>query len=103
MSNGIPHWRVTVRVNGIKKKCRKVDSHFFTIATIPWQEKDTIDLSMWSDKARDYVASNMKSVNGKVMLDFNYSEVGDHFYTVQLFDSRHFRHEVVSPVIAELA
>lgn len=96
------HWRVTVRVNGVKKKCRKVDSHYFTIATIPWQEKETIDFSVWNDKARDFISTNMKSVNGKVMLDFNYTEIGDHFYTVQLFDKRHFRHEVTSPVMDQL-
>lgn len=97
------HWRVTVRVTGVKRKCRKADSHYFTIATIPWQEKESMDLSVWSDKARDFVASNMKRVDSNIKLDFSYTEIGEHFYTIQLFDKRSFSHTLQAPVLEQLA
>jgi hypothetical protein len=96
------YWRISVRVRGVKKKCRREDTHTFRLATIKHVDKDQLDMSHWEELARSMVDSNMKSINGKIQLDFLFMTIGKDFEQFQMFDDRHFMTLVNSPLVNEL-
>jgi hypothetical protein len=96
------YWRISVRVRGVKKKCRKEDAHTFRLATIPHVDKDQLDMSHWQSVARSMVESNMKNYSGKMQLDFVFMTIGKDFEQWQMFDKRHFMTLVETPVMAEI-
>ena len=79
-------FEVGVRVIGVKKRCRKSESHFFTVTRIPYDENATLD--QVQDVVRAFLETNMKSIEGKPRVSFSRAEIGEHFRTMELFDKR---------------
>lgn len=63
-------FKISIQVIGIKKRCRKSERHFFQLGNIPYNDGQ-FDQSAINDKVKDFLASNMKSINSltRVNLD----------------------------------
>ena len=63
-------FKISIQVIGVKKRCRKSERHFFQLGSIPYNDGQ-FDKSSINDKVRDFLATNMKSINSltRVSLD----------------------------------
>lgn len=77
-------YKVSISVNGLKKRDRKNKQHFFNFGYVDlnYDENDVMD------KARDFLHENMKSINGQAKILLTYVEIDGMFESFQLFDER---------------
>lgn len=78
-------YEVSLVVNGIKGKDRKVKRHAL-------MDNIYLDSPEINDKAKEWITKEIKSfktIKGDVKGTFYYTQIGDEFKTVQLFDKRH--------------
>ena len=63
-------FKISIQVIGVKKRCRKSERHFFQLGSIPYND-GSFDQSSINNKVRDFLATNMKSINSltRVSLD----------------------------------
>lgn len=84
-------FKVSIVVNGIKKRCRKSDSHFFSLGYIDYNE-GIFNQDELIEKAKSYLSDNMKEVKStpKVVLSYVERKKDDFgvIETMQLFDKR---------------
>jgi hypothetical protein len=83
---------ISVYVVGVKKKCRKVEKHFLKLGYIDYNE-GIFDKDAVSQKARDIVATNMKSVSSALKVQMLRVELKkDEWGTSQSFEMYDKRH-----------
>jgi hypothetical protein len=58
-------FKIAIQVIGVKKRCRKSERHFFQLGHIPYNDGN-YDHEAMKQKARDFLATNMKEVNSQV-------------------------------------
>jgi hypothetical protein len=83
---------ISVYVHGVKKKCRKVERHSLKLGYIPYND-GSFDKEAISQKVRDIVATNMKSVSSPIQvqmlrIELKKDEWG-YSQTFAMFDERH--------------
>ena len=78
------NFKLSIQVIGIKKRCRKSDRHFFHFGYLPYNDGQ-FDKSAINDKVRDFLATNMKSINSltRVSLDHMTSSDEGNYNVVQ--------------------
>jgi len=82
-------FEISVYVYGVKKRCRKAEKHSLKLGSIDYND-GAFNREDIEQKARDIVATNMKSVLGdKIQVYLFRTEIGDHFKSFQMFDKRH--------------
>lgn len=94
-SNKTPMIDVSIRVYGIKKRCRKPDYHVFKVKKeIPDTFIDSpigLDLSQYITEAKTLASKEMKEVKSISLYSTHYNIVNDGSFTTMemlLFDSR---------------
>ena len=55
-------FEISLQVVGVKRRCRKVERHFFTLGYIPYNN-GSFNQSEIEDKVRAFLETNMKQVN----------------------------------------
>lgn len=95
MNNKTPMIDVSIRVYGIKKRCRKPDHHVFEVKKeIPDTFIDSpigLDLSQYITEAKTLANKEMKEVKAISLYSTHYNIVNDGSFTTRemmLFDSR---------------
>jgi hypothetical protein len=88
---------ISVYVHGVKKKCRKTERHSLKLGSIPYND-GVFDKEAISQKARDIVATNMKSVSSPIQVQMLRVEIGKEmgFTSTKflMFDERHVNFKV---------
>lgn len=94
-------YRISVHVYGVKKRCRKADSHMFSLGYIPFNEgifnQDEIEV-----KARSALAENMKTASTAAVV-LNAVTVKDGIETWVMFGKENRRFELKTALEKELA
>ena len=80
-------FEVGIHVDGIKKRCRKVERHYFSVTSIPYDENATLE--QVEDVVKSFIVTNMKSVLGKPRIKLTRVEIGEHMKRFEMFDKRH--------------
>lgn len=81
---------ISVRCRGIKKRCRKPDTHIFKVV-IELDASKPLDLNEYATKAKDVLAKEMKEVSRAEVYSTHYELVDDDSFTTKrlmLFDPR---------------
>lgn len=98
-------YKIWVSCTGVKKRCRKPDRHSFSLGYIPYNE-GSFDKAEIEAKARDFVATNMKSLIGKASVSLNVVEREKDDYGIiesfQMFDPRNITFQLNSTLENEL-
>lgn len=78
------NFKLSIQVIGIKKRCRKSDRHFFHFGYLPYNNGE-FDKSAINDKIRDFLITNMKTVESltRVSLDYVTSSSDDESAIIQ--------------------
>lgn len=88
---------ITVYVHGIKKKCRKSERHSFKLGYIDYNG-GSFDKGEVSQRARDIVATNMKTVCSPISVQMLRTEWKKDDYgtvmTFTMFDERHVNFKI---------
>lgn len=84
-------YRISVTCQGVKKRCRKTERHYLKMGYIPYND-GVFNQAEIEAQARDFIATNMKSIIGKPKVSLSFTERKKDDYgtieTFQLFDSR---------------
>ena len=81
---------ISVRCRGIKKRCRKPDTHIFKVV-VELDSSKPIDLNEYATQAKDVLNKEMKEVSRAEVYSTNYELVDDEGFTTKrlvLFDPR---------------
>lgn len=96
-SNTQVKFSINVYVYGVKKKCRKSERHSFKLGYIDWNE-GSFNKEEISQKARDIVASNMKTASSPISVQMLRVELKKDSWgtsqTFMMFDERHVNFKV---------
>jgi len=95
-------FKLSILVVGVKKRCRKVETHILDAGYIPYSE-EILNQDELIDKARNLVNTNMKTVQGVPVLKLNHVKERDGIIKWELFSSKHKEIEILEPVLQELA
>jgi len=79
-----PMFRVSLRAQGIKKRCRKVDNHYFKMG-YEGPELEPEDVQKLHDKAYEMLNTTMREVK-KASLCLDYVEIRGDMETWKPFD-----------------
>lgn len=93
MKNKTEFYHVYVTTKGIKKRCRKVDRHGFSLQRVPLSVKDNEEsLEKIKEAARYRLALEMKE-HGEASVSFTYGYTEDDspFEMSHPFDEKNFR------------
>jgi hypothetical protein len=88
-------FRVGISVDGIKKRCRKSDSHYFHAGYIPYNNGD-FNKEEIENLAKGLIETNMKTLNSKVYVILNHVKVVDGIETWEMFGKTNVRFELNS-------
>jgi len=66
-------FKISIRICGIKKRCRKIEQHFFTISYVDYNEGN-FDQDAIRSLVIDFVASNVKTVCSHCIVSLNHVE-----------------------------
>jgi hypothetical protein len=88
-------FRVGISVDGIKKRCRKSDSHYFHAGYIPYNNGD-FNKEEIESLAKGLIETNMKTLNSKVHVILNHVKVVDGIETWEMFGKTNVRFELNS-------
>jgi hypothetical protein len=66
-------FKISIRICGIKKRCRKIEQHFFTISYVDYNEGN-FDLDTIRPLVIDFVASNVKTVCSHCVVSLDHVE-----------------------------
>lgn len=98
-------YRISVSCVGVKKRCRKTERHLLYLGYIPYNDGN-VNKEELLDKARSFIAENMKSVVGVPSVNLSFTERKKDDYgtveTFQLFDSRNVSYKITSSLENEL-
>jgi hypothetical protein len=88
-------FRVGISVDGIKKRCRKSDSHYFHAGYIPYNNGD-FNKEEIENLAKGLVETNMKTLKSKVYVILNHVKVDNGIETWEMFGKTNVRFELNS-------
>lgn len=88
-------FKITVSVIGVKKRCRKVDSHLLRLGYKPYNEGN-FNKDELIELARASVETNIKQVTGKIMVHLDHIKRGDFMEQWEPFSDKNIRFEVKS-------
>jgi hypothetical protein len=88
-------FRVGISVNGIKKRCRKSDSHYFHAGYIPYNNGD-FNKEEIENLAKGLIETNMKTLKSKVHVILNHVKVADGIETWEMFGKTNVKFELNS-------
>jgi hypothetical protein len=94
-------FKLSISVIGIKKRCRKVEKHFFDAGYIPYSE-EILNQDELIDKARNLVNTNMKTVQGVPVLRLNHVTESEGIIQWEMFSAKHKEIKILEPVLQEL-
>jgi len=90
---------ISVYVVGVKKRCRKAERHSLKLGSIDYND-GSFDKEEISQRARDIVATNMKSVSSPIKVQMLRTEISsDNGFTstkFMMYDERHVNFTVDS-------
>jgi hypothetical protein len=66
-------FKISIRICGIKKRCRKIEQHFFTISSIDYNN-GIYDQDAIRQLVIDYVAINVKTVCSHCIVNLDHVE-----------------------------
>jgi KaiC/GvpD/RAD55 family RecA-like ATPase len=94
-------FKISVSVTGIKKRCRKTEFHLLQGGYIPYNE-GTFAREAVEAVARGLIETNMKEVNGKIVINLTHIKQDDHFERWEPFSIKNRHWQLVSPLENEL-
>jgi hypothetical protein len=77
-------FRVGISVDGIKKRCRKSDSHYFHAGYIPYNNGE-FNKEEIENLAKGLIETNMKTLNSKVYVILNHVKRSEGIETWEMF------------------
>lgn len=79
-------FKISIQVIGVKKRCRKSERHFFQLGHMPYNDGQ-FDKSSINDKVRDFLTTNMKSINSLTRVSLDHTVITqDKFCTQTLWE-----------------
>lgn len=94
-------FKISVSVTGVKKRCRKSEFHLLKGGYIPYNE-GTFDREAIEAVARGLVETNMKQVNGKIIIVLNHIKREEHFERWEPFSDKNVKWQLISSLENEL-
>ena len=88
-------FRIGISVDGIKKRCRKSDRHYFHAGYIPYNNGD-FNKEEIENLAKGLVETNMKTLKSKVYVILNHVKVDNGIETWEMFGKTNVRFELNS-------
>ena len=88
-------FRIGVSVNGVKKRCRKSESHYLSGGYIPFNGGFFNQVEI-ENLAKGILETNMKRIDGKVFIILNHVKVADGIETWELFGKTNVKFELKS-------
>jgi hypothetical protein len=88
-------FRIGVSVNGVKKRCRKSESHYLPGGYIPYNG-GAFNQEEIENLAKNIIETNMKQVNGRVFIVLNHVKVADGIESWEMFGKTNVKLELKS-------
>jgi hypothetical protein len=94
-------YKLSVLVTGIKKRCRKTEFHLLQGGYIPYND-GTFDREAIEAIAKGLIETNMKQVNGKIIISLDHIKQGDFTQVWEPFSDKNVKWQLVSSLEKEL-
>ncbi len=94
-------FKISVSLHGVKKRCRKTEFHLLQGGYIPYND-GTFDREAINAVVRGLVVSNMKQVNGKIVINLDHIKQGEFMQTWEPFSDKNVKWQLVSSLENEL-
>lgn len=94
-------FKISVSLHGVKKRCRKSEFHLLRGGYIPYND-GTFDCGAIEAIARGLVETNMKQVNGKIIINLDHVKQGEFMQTWEPFSDKNVKWQLVSSLENEL-
>jgi hypothetical protein len=86
-------FKLGISMKGIKKRCRKTEFHYLPGGYLPYND-GAFNMQEIEDIARGIVETNMKQVQGKVMIVLDHVKISDGIETWEMFGKTNVRFEL---------
>ena len=86
-------FKLGVAVNGIKKRCRKSESHYLSGGYLPYND-GVFNQDEVENLVRGILETNMKRIEGKVFIILNHVKVADGIQTWEMFGKTNVKFEL---------
>jgi len=86
-------FKLGVAVNGIKKRCRKSESHYLSGGYLPYND-GAFNQDEVENLVRGILETNMKRIEGKVFIILNHVKVADGIQTWEMFGKTNVKFEL---------
>lgn len=94
-------FKISIGLYGVKKRCRKSEFHVLRAGYIPYNE-GTFDREAIETIAKGLIETNMKQVNGKIIISLDHIKQGDFMQTWEPFSDKNVKWQLVSSLENEL-
>jgi hypothetical protein len=88
-------FKLGVAVNGVKKRCRKSESHYLSGGYLPYND-GAFNQDEVETLAKAILETNMKRIEGKVFIILNHVKVADGIQTWERFGKTNVKFELKS-------
>lgn len=88
-------FRLGVSVRGIKKRCRKSESHYISGGYLPYND-GAFNQNEVENLVRGILETNMKKIDGKVNVILNHVKVADGIETWEMFGKTNVQFELLT-------
>jgi len=86
-------FKLGVAVNGVKKRCRKSESHYLSGGYLPYND-GVFNQDEVENLVRGILETNMKRIEGKVFIILNHVKVADGIQTWEMFGKTNVKFEL---------
>lgn len=86
-------FKIGISVNGVKKRCRKSESHYLSGGYLPYND-GAFNQDEVENLVRGILETNMKRIEGKVFIILNHVKVADGIQTWEMFGKTNVRFEL---------
>ena len=86
-------FKLGVAVNGVKKRCRKSESHYLSGGYLPYND-GAFNQDEVENLVRGILETNMKRIEGKVFIILNHVKVADGIQTWEMFGKTNVKFEL---------
>lgn len=94
-------FKLEVSVKGIKKRCRKSESHYISGGYLPYND-GAFNQSEVENLARGILETNMKKIDGKISVILNHVKVAEGIQTWEMFGKTNVKFELLTGLEKEL-
>jgi hypothetical protein len=94
-------FQISISLYGVKKRCRKSEFHALKAGYIDYNE-GTFDREAIESVARGLIETNMKQVNGKIIISLDHIKQGDFTQVWEPFSDKNVKWQLVSSLEKEL-